>query len=58
MNPNGRSKIVLLITVGLVSLFATDAWAQDPKIDTGDTAWVMASSALVMAMTLPGLALF
>ncbi len=35
------------------------AWAQDtPQIDTGDTAWILASSALVMAMTLPGLALF
>lgn len=29
-----------------------------PKVDTGDTAWVLASSALVMAMTMPGLALF
>ncbi len=32
--------------------------APAPKIDTGDTAWVLASSALVMAMTMPGLALF
>jgi len=29
-----------------------------PKIDTGDTAWVLTSTALVMAMTVPGLALF
>ncbi len=29
-----------------------------PKIDTGDTAWVLTSSALVLAMTMPGLALF
>jgi ammonium transporter, Amt family len=29
-----------------------------PKIDTGDTAWVLASSALVLLMTVPGLALF
>src|SRR3989442_11067114 len=29
-----------------------------PKIDTGDTAWVLTSSALVLAMTAPGLALF
>ena len=29
-----------------------------PKIDSGDTAWVLTSSALVMLMTLPGLALF
>ena len=29
-----------------------------PKIDTGDTAWVLTSAALVLAMTAPGLALF
>ena len=43
------------------SLLATTAWAQDaapPVIDTGDTAWVLVSSALVLMMTLPGLALF
>src|SRR5213083_500120 len=28
------------------------------KIDTGDTAWLLTSSALVLAMTAPGLALF
>ena len=27
-------------------------------IDTGDTAWIMTSTALVLFMTLPGLALF
>jgi len=32
--------------------------APPPKIDTGDTAWVLTSSALVLAMTAPGLALF
>jgi len=29
-----------------------------PKIDTGDTAWILVSSAFVLCMTLPGLALF
>ena len=29
-----------------------------PKIDTGDTAWMLVATALVMLMTLPGLALF
>src|SRR4249919_2541518 len=29
-----------------------------PRIDTGDTAWVLMSSALVLMMTAPGLALF
>ena len=31
---------------------------EPPKIDTGDTAWVLVSSALVLAMTAPGLFLF
>src|SRR6058998_2011701 len=34
------------------------AQAAEPKIDTGDTSWVLASSALVLLMTIPGLALF
>jgi ammonium transporter, Amt family len=39
---------------------AVPAWAQDapPVIDSGDTAWVLTASALVLMMTLPGLALF
>lgn len=32
--------------------------APAPKIDTGDTAWMIVATALVMLMTLPGLALF
>lgn len=36
---------------------AVEAAAEAPAIDTGDTAWVLVSSALVMLMT-PGLALF
>ncbi len=34
------------------------ATADAPKIDTGDTAWMIVATALVMLMTLPGLALF
>ncbi|MEB5476780.1 ammonium transporter [Acinetobacter pollinis] len=29
-----------------------------PKLDTGDTAWVLISTALVLLMTIPGIALF
>ena len=29
-----------------------------PKLDTGDTAWILVSTALVLLMTIPGLALF
>ena len=47
-----------------LSLFAAmPAWAQDaaaaaPVPDKGDTAWMMVSTVLVLAMILPGLALF
>jgi ammonium transporter, Amt family len=43
----------------LLFLAGSAAFAQDakPEINTGDTAWVLASAALVMLMT-PGLALF
>jgi len=34
------------------------AFAQDAKVDTGDTAWMMVSTAIVLMMTIPGLALF
>jgi Amt family ammonium transporter len=41
-------------------LIAAPAFADDgpPKIDTGDTAWMLTSTALVLLMTVPGLALF
>ena len=37
---------------------ATPAAAPAPKVDKGDTAWMMAATALVILMTIPGLALF
>src|SRR4030095_3304815 len=37
---------------------AEAAPAPPPKVDSGDTAWLLTSSALVLAMTAPGLALF
>ncbi len=40
------------------TLVAMPAFAQDPTINSGDTAWMMTSVALVLLMTLPGLALF
>jgi Amt family ammonium transporter len=42
-----------------LALLSAPALAQEaPKIDTGDTAWMMTSSAIVLMMTIPGLALF
>jgi Amt family ammonium transporter len=37
---------------------AAPAPAPAPKIDTGDTAWMIVATALVMLMSIPGLALF
>ena len=60
--------LVMLLAGGAV-LYAQDAGAPvpvmpaaaapaPPKIDTGDTTWVLVSTAMVLAMTAPGLALF
>ncbi len=37
---------------------AVEAAPAPPTIDSGDTAWMIVATALVMLMTLPGLALF
>ncbi|MEA2950620.1 MAG: ammonium transporter, Amt family [Alphaproteobacteria bacterium] len=45
--------------ITLAAIFtATPAFAQASKIDTGDTAWMIVATGLVLMMTLPGLALF
>src|SRR5262249_59116810 len=40
------------------TLVAVPAFAQEPTLNTGDTAWMLTSTALVLLMTIPGLALF
>jgi ammonium transporter, Amt family len=47
----------LLLLAALMAV-PTLAWSQDAQLDTGDTAWIMTATALVLFMTLPGLALF
>jgi len=39
-------------------LLPATAFAADAKIDSGDTAWMLTSTALVLLMTIPGLAVF
>jgi len=52
-------KNLLLGTLSLAFLFPCLAFGQDTSsIDTGDTAWILTSSALVLFMTIPGLSLF
>jgi ammonium transporter, Amt family len=55
-----RSRSVALAAAGLTCLSTAAALAEEaaPVVDTGDTAWVITASALVLMMTLPGLALF
>ena len=40
--------------------FGHSAWAQDAtaKLDSGDTAWMLTSTVIVLMMTIPGVALF
>ena len=53
-----RNTLLSAGTAGL-ALLPSLALAQDkPKIDSGDTAWMLTSTALVLMMTIPGLALF
>ena len=54
-----RSAALAASAFTLLSVAAAHAEeAAAPAIDTGDTAWVITASALVLMMTLPGLALF
>ena len=50
----------LSLASGLALLFwSSGAAAQEPSgLNDGDTAWVITATALVLFMTLPGLALF
>ena len=47
--------LIKFLSLFLVALVSTNAQAQ---VNSGDTAWILSSSALVLFMTLPGLALF
>jgi Amt family ammonium transporter len=52
-------KLLAWITPALMLAYAGAALAQDkPKLDTGDTAWMLTSTVLVIIMIIPGLALF
>lgn len=62
----GRAAVLgslALAALGTVAAFAQEAApaapaAPAPALDTGNTAWMLTSTALVLMMTIPGLALF
>ena len=61
------NKLSRWTVIGALTLSAQSAWADAPtepflvgldKISSGDTAWMLTSTALVLMMSIPGLALF
>ena len=61
MRGSSRRAALLIggVVLGLIITAAGAAWADDkPALDRGDTAWMLTSTALVLLMTVPGLALF
>ncbi len=57
VNAQRKRKIGGALAVLLTTL-AGPAMAAEDKLDTGDTAWMLTATALVLLMTIPGLALF
>ncbi|MBS0222272.1 MAG: ammonium transporter [Proteobacteria bacterium] len=54
-----RAAALSAAAMAVVLLSAAEAWAADkPAIDTGDTAWLLTATALVLMMDIPGLSLF
>jgi Amt family ammonium transporter len=55
-----KNRILRLPVLGAAALLALagPAFAEDSPINAGDTAWMLTSTALVLMMTIPGLALF
>ncbi len=48
----------LLIVMGTLLSLSDTALAQDNSLDSGNTAWMLTATALVLFMTIPGLSLF
>jgi len=53
-----RRGLTRIIAALAGTLAAVPAFAQDPTVNSGDTAWMISATALVLLMTIPGLALF
>jgi Amt family ammonium transporter len=54
----GRAALLASLTAPLDAVAAFAQEAAQPALDTGNTAWMLTSTALVLMMTIPGLALF
>ncbi len=52
-----RLGLIILMAIIMMFIFPVFAWAAEEGIDTGDTAWIIVSTALVLLMV-PGVSLF
>ena len=52
------AKLAALVSLATILLCAPPAFAETVDISTADTAWMIVATALVLMMTIPGLALF
>src|SRR3977135_1470214 len=52
------ARLAAAITLATILSFATPAFAETSEISAADTAWMIVATALVLMMTIPGLALF
>src|SRR5580658_9124217 len=57
-NEMTRARLRLAAAAGAATLVSSPAFAQAARIDAADTAWMLGATALVLMMTIPGLALF
>jgi len=56
---SGRAaRLAATINIAAIILLGTPAFAETSTIDAADTAWMIVATALVLMMTIPGLALF
>jgi Amt family ammonium transporter len=56
--PSRSTRFTALLAFLAATIPSSAALAQEATLDSGDTAWMLTSCALVLLMTLPGLALF
>lgn len=58
LTPDTMKKVILVLTTLAVALASPASIAEEAMLNEANTAWILTSSALVLLMTLPGLALF
>ncbi len=58
MKQNSNKRLFAFLMVAGLLLLPLSGFAEDAKLNSGDTAWMIVATALVLLMTIPGLSLF